>query len=146
MSVQTMNNHFVGGTGGTGGDSHGNGMGGREGEGMGASLNCGIRVRDGNFIMNNAYDRGGRASMEQSFVDVKKYLSDECSRIHRQHRTMAKIPLPWPDPNVLEELVKNSPLCSHSGRDSTGMLHTAFERARLPSPENGSAHRPLAAF
>ncbi|KAF7378193.1 putative nwd2 protein [Mycena sanguinolenta] len=60
MSVQKMNNHFVGGTGGAGGESHGNGMGGRGGEGIGASLNCDIRVRDGNFIMNNAYHHGSR--------------------------------------------------------------------------------------
>ncbi|KAF7364216.1 hypothetical protein MSAN_01081200 [Mycena sanguinolenta] len=55
-----MNNNFGGGTGGAGGESHGNSIGGRGGKGIGASLNCDIRVRDGNFVMNNAYDCGER--------------------------------------------------------------------------------------
>ncbi|KAJ6484234.1 hypothetical protein C8R45DRAFT_1099374 [Mycena sanguinolenta] len=36
------------------------------------------------------------------------YLCDEFARIHREHYTMAKIPLPWPTPIVLERLVENS--------------------------------------
>ncbi|KAJ6456855.1 hypothetical protein C8R45DRAFT_913783 [Mycena sanguinolenta] len=47
-------------------------------------------------------------NVEQSFDDVRKYLSDEFARIHREHRTMANIPLPWPSPDVLEELVWKS--------------------------------------
>ncbi|KAF7342854.1 putative nwd2 protein [Mycena sanguinolenta] len=47
-------------------------------------------------------------NVEQSFADVRKYLRNEFSRIHREHRTMAKIPLPWPKPDVLEELVEKS--------------------------------------
>ncbi|KAF8145550.1 hypothetical protein K438DRAFT_1991735 [Mycena galopus ATCC 62051] len=45
----------------------------------------------------------------QSFDDVRKYLRDEFARIHREHRnTMANIPLPWPSPDVLEQLVWES--------------------------------------
>ncbi|KAF7372920.1 NACHT domain-containing protein [Mycena sanguinolenta] len=47
-------------------------------------------------------------NVEQSFDDVRKYLRDEFSRIHHEHRTMANIPLPWPSQNVLEQLVYNS--------------------------------------
>ncbi|KAJ6465460.1 hypothetical protein C8R45DRAFT_1219774 [Mycena sanguinolenta] len=47
-------------------------------------------------------------NVEQSFDDVRKYLSDEFARIHREHDTMAKIPSPWPMPDVLEELVEKS--------------------------------------
>ncbi|KAF7340663.1 NACHT domain-containing protein [Mycena sanguinolenta] len=47
-------------------------------------------------------------NVEQSFDDVRKYLCDQFSRIHDQHDAMANIPLPWPPPPVLEELVRNS--------------------------------------
>ncbi|KAJ6465452.1 hypothetical protein C8R45DRAFT_496064 [Mycena sanguinolenta] len=47
-------------------------------------------------------------NVERSFDDVRKYLSDEFARIHREHLTMANIPLPWPLPDVLEELVWKS--------------------------------------
>ncbi|KAF7331130.1 putative nwd2 protein [Mycena sanguinolenta] len=47
-------------------------------------------------------------NVEQSFHDVRKYLGDEFSRIHRNHPTMAKIPSPWPEPSVLEMLVRKS--------------------------------------
>ncbi|KAF7334870.1 putative nwd2 protein [Mycena sanguinolenta] len=47
-------------------------------------------------------------NVEQSFDDVCKYLRDEFSRIHREHRTMTNISLPWPPPDVLEQLVENS--------------------------------------
>ncbi|KAF7343522.1 putative nwd2 protein [Mycena sanguinolenta] len=47
-------------------------------------------------------------NVEQSFADVRKYLRNEFLRIHQGHSTMGKIPLPWPDPDVLEELVENS--------------------------------------
>ncbi|KAF7372954.1 putative nwd2 protein [Mycena sanguinolenta] len=49
-----------------------------------------------------------RFNVEQSFDDVHKYLRDEFSRIHRDHSTMAKIPSPWPEPSVLEKLVRKS--------------------------------------
>ncbi|KAF7326836.1 NACHT domain-containing protein [Mycena sanguinolenta] len=49
-----------------------------------------------------------RCNVEQSFDDVRKYLCNEFSRIHRDHSTMAKIPSPWPEPSVLEELVRKS--------------------------------------
>ncbi|KAF7372977.1 NACHT domain-containing protein [Mycena sanguinolenta] len=47
-------------------------------------------------------------NVEQSFADVRKYLCDEFSRIHHEHYTMAKIPLPWPSTDVLEKLVRTS--------------------------------------
>ncbi|KAJ6447575.1 hypothetical protein C8R45DRAFT_884491, partial [Mycena sanguinolenta] len=47
-------------------------------------------------------------NVEQSFRDVRKYLSDEFARIHREHRTMTNIPLPWPSPEVVWELVRKS--------------------------------------
>ncbi|KAF7372805.1 NACHT domain-containing protein [Mycena sanguinolenta] len=47
-------------------------------------------------------------NVEQSFEDVRKYLSDEFSRIHGEHFTMASIPSPWPLPYVLQKLVRNS--------------------------------------
>ncbi|KAF7372987.1 putative nwd2 protein [Mycena sanguinolenta] len=47
-------------------------------------------------------------NVEQSFADVHKYLRDEFSRIHREHSTMARIPLPWPSSDELQQLVWNS--------------------------------------
>ncbi|KAF7372901.1 putative nwd2 protein [Mycena sanguinolenta] len=47
-------------------------------------------------------------NVEQSFADVYKYLRDEFSRIHHEHYTMAKVPLPWPTPGILDQLVENS--------------------------------------
>ncbi|KAJ7861009.1 hypothetical protein B0H14DRAFT_3863611 [Mycena olivaceomarginata] len=47
-------------------------------------------------------------NVEQSFHDVEKYLCDEFGRIHREHRTMANIPLPWPSSDILWELVRKS--------------------------------------
>ncbi|KAF7372940.1 Nwd2 [Mycena sanguinolenta] len=47
-------------------------------------------------------------NVEQSFHDVRKYLHDEFSRIHRDHWTMREISSPWPEPSVLEQLVRKS--------------------------------------
>ncbi|KAJ6471481.1 hypothetical protein C8R45DRAFT_875001, partial [Mycena sanguinolenta] len=47
-------------------------------------------------------------NVEQSFEDVRTYLRDEFSRLHREHCTMAKIPLPWPSSAVLDRLVWTS--------------------------------------
>ncbi|KAF8137739.1 hypothetical protein K438DRAFT_735392 [Mycena galopus ATCC 62051] len=48
-------------------------------------------------------------NVHQSFDDVEKYLCDEFARIHREHHdTMANIPLPWPLPDILEQLVRKS--------------------------------------
>ncbi|KAJ6456876.1 hypothetical protein C8R45DRAFT_1184956, partial [Mycena sanguinolenta] len=47
-------------------------------------------------------------NVEQSFDDVRKYLSDEFARIDQEHRIMARIPSPWPDLNALDELVEKS--------------------------------------
>ncbi|KAJ7648608.1 hypothetical protein DFH06DRAFT_1095375 [Mycena polygramma] len=55
------------------------------------------------------YGRYETANIEQSFEDVRAYLRDEFSRIHREHKeTMRAIPKPWPHPDILEELVRNS--------------------------------------
>ncbi|KAJ6479144.1 hypothetical protein C8R45DRAFT_906358, partial [Mycena sanguinolenta] len=63
--------------------------------------------------IREAFDSGSyldvrRFNVEQSFHDVRKYLCDEFARIHREHHTMANIPLPWPLPDVLEKLVWKS--------------------------------------
>ncbi|KAJ6465434.1 hypothetical protein C8R45DRAFT_877492, partial [Mycena sanguinolenta] len=47
-------------------------------------------------------------NVEQPFDDVRKYLHDEFSRIHRDHSTMQNISPPWPARDVLEELVRKS--------------------------------------
>ncbi|KAF7377502.1 NACHT domain-containing protein [Mycena sanguinolenta] len=48
-------------------------------------------------------------NIEQSFIDVEKYLLDEFARIHREHHeTMAAIPFPWPVPQVVKSLVQKS--------------------------------------
>ncbi|KAJ7797434.1 hypothetical protein B0H13DRAFT_718487 [Mycena leptocephala] len=48
-------------------------------------------------------------NVHQSFDDVKKYLLDEFTRIHRDHRaTMARVPYPWPTPEIIHKLVHNS--------------------------------------
>ncbi|KAF7372965.1 NACHT domain-containing protein [Mycena sanguinolenta] len=47
-------------------------------------------------------------NVEQSFEDVRKYLSDEFARIHHEHATMRNIVLPWPSDVVLRELVFKS--------------------------------------
>jgi hypothetical protein len=43
-----------------------------------------------------------------SFEDVRRYLMDEFSRIHRTHQTMAYIPSPWPSSDEVETLVDKS--------------------------------------
>ncbi|KAJ7118225.1 hypothetical protein C8R44DRAFT_878843 [Mycena epipterygia] len=47
-------------------------------------------------------------NVEQSFEDVRKYLSDEFTRIHRDHETMARVSKPWPTAEDIEHLVDNS--------------------------------------
>ncbi|KAJ7436898.1 hypothetical protein B0H11DRAFT_1885693 [Mycena galericulata] len=44
----------------------------------------------------------------QSFDDVRKYLQDEFSRIHKEHDTMARISMPWPSAEVIENVVDKS--------------------------------------
>ncbi|KAJ7759288.1 hypothetical protein B0H14DRAFT_2634457 [Mycena olivaceomarginata] len=47
-------------------------------------------------------------NIEQSFEDIRIYLRDEFSRIHRDHSAMRNIPAPWPSQDTLEALVENS--------------------------------------
>ncbi|KAJ6471496.1 hypothetical protein C8R45DRAFT_780765, partial [Mycena sanguinolenta] len=47
-------------------------------------------------------------NVEHSFADVRKYLRDEFTRIHREHVTMTHIPLPSPSSDILQELVQKS--------------------------------------
>ncbi|KAJ6490048.1 hypothetical protein C8R45DRAFT_901601 [Mycena sanguinolenta] len=47
-------------------------------------------------------------NVEQSFHDVRKYLRDGFSRIHREDQSMENIPSPWPAVDVLENLVEKS--------------------------------------
>ncbi|KAJ7918030.1 hypothetical protein B0H13DRAFT_2269314 [Mycena leptocephala] len=48
-------------------------------------------------------------NVEQSFEDVRSYLLDEFTRIHRDHRaTMARVPYPWPTPEIINSLVDTS--------------------------------------
>ncbi|KAJ7337033.1 hypothetical protein DFH08DRAFT_242855 [Mycena albidolilacea] len=47
-------------------------------------------------------------NIEQSFEDVRIYLQAEFDRIHREHRTMAAVPYPWPSSRIVEHLVEKS--------------------------------------
>ncbi|KAJ7085034.1 hypothetical protein C8R44DRAFT_721720 [Mycena epipterygia] len=48
-------------------------------------------------------------NVEQSFEDVRKYLSDEFTRIHREHHiTMARVSKPWPTAEDIKHLVQKS--------------------------------------
>ncbi|KAJ7925697.1 hypothetical protein B0H13DRAFT_2568509 [Mycena leptocephala] len=48
-------------------------------------------------------------NLQRSFNDVRTYLHDEFTRIHREHRqTMATVTTPWPSKEVIEHLVKKS--------------------------------------
>ncbi|KAJ7118207.1 hypothetical protein C8R44DRAFT_673653, partial [Mycena epipterygia] len=45
----------------------------------------------------------------QSFEDIRKYLCDEFTRIHREHHaTMAQVSTPWPAVEDIGHLVRNS--------------------------------------
>ena len=54
------------------------------------------------------YGRHRSFNVEQSFEDVCRYLHDEFTRIHGEHRSMTHISLPWPSPDILKDLVKKS--------------------------------------
>ncbi|KAF7369565.1 NACHT domain-containing protein [Mycena venus] len=48
-------------------------------------------------------------NIHSSLDDVRKYLQDEFSRIHREHEeTMIAVPSPWPSQKVVDELVEKS--------------------------------------
>ncbi|KAJ7450410.1 hypothetical protein FB451DRAFT_1527543 [Mycena latifolia] len=48
-------------------------------------------------------------NIEQAFEDIRIYLREEFSRIHRQHHeTVGHIPTPWPTRDILEDLVDKS--------------------------------------
>ncbi|KAJ6456909.1 hypothetical protein C8R45DRAFT_568751 [Mycena sanguinolenta] len=59
-------------------------------------------------VFNSSSSHYRSFNVEQSFHDVHKYLSDEFSRIHRDHSAMQNISSPWPARNVLEKLVDKS--------------------------------------
>ncbi|KAJ7663222.1 hypothetical protein DFH06DRAFT_1395313, partial [Mycena polygramma] len=46
--------------------------------------------------------------IQSCFKDVRRYLVAEFARIHREHKTMAAIPRPWPSEDVIERLVRKS--------------------------------------
>jgi hypothetical protein len=46
--------------------------------------------------------------VEQSFEDIKKYLCHEFARIHRDHRTMATVAMPWPSQEIFDHFVWKS--------------------------------------
>ncbi|KAJ7204824.1 hypothetical protein GGX14DRAFT_646452 [Mycena pura] len=47
-------------------------------------------------------------NVEQSFEDVRRYLLDEFTRIHGEHKTMAMVPYPWPSQKMVDNLVWKS--------------------------------------
>ncbi|KAJ7798152.1 hypothetical protein B0H13DRAFT_2505494 [Mycena leptocephala] len=48
-------------------------------------------------------------NVDQSFEDVRKYLLDEFTQIHREHHeTMVMVPKPWPSPEIINDLVDKS--------------------------------------
>ncbi|KAJ7196470.1 hypothetical protein GGX14DRAFT_574797 [Mycena pura] len=47
-------------------------------------------------------------NVEQSFEDVRRYLLDEFTRIHDEHKTMAMVPYPWPSQKMVDDLVQKS--------------------------------------
>ncbi|KAJ7033858.1 hypothetical protein C8F04DRAFT_957211, partial [Mycena alexandri] len=47
-------------------------------------------------------------NIEESFDDVRIYLQAELDRIHREHRTMAAVPYPWPSVQIVNHLVEKS--------------------------------------
>ncbi|KAJ7801759.1 hypothetical protein B0H14DRAFT_2386150 [Mycena olivaceomarginata] len=53
----------------------------------------------GNYLSSN---------VEQLFDNVRKYLCNEFSCIHREHSTMASVPYPWPSLGSLKSLVEKS--------------------------------------
>ncbi|KAJ7861132.1 hypothetical protein B0H14DRAFT_2187394, partial [Mycena olivaceomarginata] len=50
-------------------------------------------------------------NIRQSFEDIRRYLRDEFSRIHREHSTMKNIPTPWSSLQILEMLIERSSGC-----------------------------------
>ncbi|KAJ7440603.1 hypothetical protein FB451DRAFT_1191514 [Mycena latifolia] len=47
-------------------------------------------------------------NIEQSFEDVRKYLQVEFDRISHQHQTMTAVPSPWPEAEIVQQIVRNS--------------------------------------
>ncbi|KAF7351707.1 putative nwd2 protein [Mycena sanguinolenta] len=47
-------------------------------------------------------------NIEQAFEDIRIYLREEFSRIHRNHHTMKHSPFPWPSEATLDALVDRS--------------------------------------
>ncbi|KAJ6456880.1 hypothetical protein C8R45DRAFT_568388 [Mycena sanguinolenta] len=59
-------------------------------------------------VFDSPSSRHRSFNVEQSFHDVRHYLRDEFSRIHRDHPTMNRVQWPWPKPCTLEALVGKS--------------------------------------
>ncbi|KAJ7861127.1 hypothetical protein B0H14DRAFT_2441875 [Mycena olivaceomarginata] len=59
-------------------------------------------------VFDSSYSHYRSFNVEQSFHDVRKYLCDEFSKIHRDHPAMDRIQSPWPKLYVLEALVRKS--------------------------------------
>ncbi|KAJ7614871.1 hypothetical protein FB45DRAFT_249006 [Roridomyces roridus] len=57
---------------------------------------------------DNAFDSLHITNIEQSFADVETFLCREFARIHREHHTMLRVPLPWPSTHILRRLVRKS--------------------------------------
>ncbi|KAJ7203566.1 hypothetical protein GGX14DRAFT_369457 [Mycena pura] len=48
-------------------------------------------------------------NIEEAFEDVRKYLLDEFTRVHREHhQTMGSVPMPWPSAAIVDQLVRKS--------------------------------------
>ncbi|KAJ7816191.1 hypothetical protein B0H13DRAFT_1663528, partial [Mycena leptocephala] len=62
-----------------------------------------IRETFANF---EGFHRG--LNINQSVQDVRTYLFDEFSRIHREHQTMASVPSPWPRSEIVDDLVNKA--------------------------------------
>ncbi|KAJ7434157.1 hypothetical protein FB451DRAFT_1095381, partial [Mycena latifolia] len=61
------------------------------------------------FEESSFYGLYDSVNIEPAFEDVRIYLCDEFSRIHREHReTMASVPTPWPTRRILKDLVAKS--------------------------------------
>ncbi|KAJ7630144.1 hypothetical protein B0H17DRAFT_865971, partial [Mycena rosella] len=65
-----------------------------------------IREKFEEPFFHGVYDS---VNIRQSFDDIRTYLCDEFTRIHREHgHTMGNTPTPWPSAQILNSLVEKS--------------------------------------